>query len=176
MMFRKMNQVRRETARWRPLLFLGTVMLVGVLAVACSAPQFSEAPTPTPVAIPLPPPAAEATAVPTAEPDDAYPGPVAPATPASGYPAPPVPALPSGYPGDTVWFVRPAGIQCEEPLYPDLDAAVAALQASGVIVVTAETVTVPVCQACDCPTSEHYRVEIPATAANTAAALEWTPE
>jgi hypothetical protein len=174
MILRTNDSVWLETMLRRPLLSIAIVMLTALLLVACGASETTEAPTPTPAAIPLPSPVVE----PTPAPEGAYPGPGAPAAPVDGYPAPaPVlPAPPSNYPGDTTWLVRPAGIQCEEPLYADLEAAVTALQASGAPVITAETVTLPVCQGCGCPTSEHYRVEIPAAAMNTAAAMEWFPE
>jgi hypothetical protein len=172
MIFGMMKQLWLVLAPQRRLISYGAVTLVALLLVACGGPETAATPTslPTPTVMALP------QIDPTPPPVDAYPAPVQPAQPADGYPAPASPALPSGYPGDATWFILPAGIQCEEPLYADLRAAVAALQSAGISVITAETVTLPVCQGCGCPTSEHYRVEIPAGAADAAVALEWTPE
>jgi hypothetical protein len=168
MNLRIMKRDRLLLAAQRRLPLFGLVILLALLLAACRGPETVE--TPTPAVVPLP------QIEPTPPPLDAYPGPPDPAATADGYPAPPTPALPSGYPGDTAWFIRPAGLQCETPLYSDLDEAVAALQNAGVPVITAETVTLGVCEACGCPTSEHYRIEIPASARNTAMALEWAPE
>jgi hypothetical protein len=170
MIFGMMKQLWLTSALQQHLVSCGVITLLALLLVACGSPETAVTPTPTPTVMPLP------QIDPTSPPVDGYPGPVKPAVPADGYPAPPAPSLPSGYPGDAMSFILPAGIQCEEPLYADLQAAVAALQGAGVSVITAETVTLPVCQGCGCPTSEHYRVEIPTGAANTAMALEWIPE
>jgi hypothetical protein len=174
MIFGTMKQLWLVLAPQRRLISYGAVTLGALLLVACGGPETAATPTPTPTVMALP------QIDPTPPTVDAYPAPiqpVQPAEPADGYPAAPAsPALPSGYPGDATWFILPAGSQCEEPLYADLQAAVAALQGAGISVITAETVTLPVCQGCGCPTSEHYRVEIPAGAANAAMALEWMPE
>jgi hypothetical protein len=173
MISRIINQVGLEMPPRGRLLSYGVIILLALLMTACGGPETTAVDTPTPAVVP--PPQIQ----PTPPPADAYPGPSLPATPVDGYPAPappPAPALPSGYPGEAAWFLRPAGLQCEAPLYPDLEAAVAALEAAGVSVSAAETVTLPVCAACGCPTSEHYRVEIPTGARNVAMVLEWTPE
>ena len=112
----------------------------------------------------------------------AYPGPARPTVTSipEGYPAPTEPALPEAYPaGATVWVLRPLGEQCVDPEtyeYAEVDEAVAALEAAGVEVVASETVSLVVCEACDCPTSEHFRAQIAAEDLATAETLGWYRE
>jgi hypothetical protein len=104
-----------------------------------------------------------------------YPGPQG----EPGYPAPPVSTpAPSSYPaGTTFWMLHSAGLQCEQPLtYPELADALAALENRGVTVIKSEATGMMVCEACGCPTSEHYRVEIDATDLQAAIALGWVRE
>ena len=106
---------------------------------------------------------------------DGYPGPQEP----SSYPAPPVSTpVPFAYPaGTTFWMVHPAGLQCEEPLtYPELADAVAALEQNGVTIFETEAVNMMVCEACGCPTSEHYRINIDANNLDAAMMLGWIRE
>lgn len=112
-----------------------------------------------------------------------YPEPIIPeATPVpqipEGYPALPVfTPTPYIYPEDMVfWMLHPAGFQCESPLYETLDQAVSALNADGVTVDSSEVINLMVCQACGCPTSEHYRVSIQAGDYEAAVALGWVRE
>lgn len=104
------------------------------------------------------------------------------ATPIPGdYPANPTPQLrPTGYPAETsVWVIRPLGRQCVDPEtyeYADLEAAVNALQEAGVDVMASGTTELVVCQACDCPTSEHFRVQIDARHLSLAESLGWQRE
>jgi hypothetical protein len=111
------------------------------------------------------------------EPSDpgAYPGPEEPA----GYPAPPImTAAPAAYPeGTTFWMDHSAGLQCEEPLtYPTIDDALAALEEKGVIALKSESFGMAVCEACGCPTSQHYRVNIDANDLDKAITLGWNRE
>ncbi|MGB3717350.1 MAG: hypothetical protein WA996_23245 [Candidatus Promineifilaceae bacterium] len=106
---------------------------------------------------------------------DAYPGP----QDAPGYPAPPISSpTPDSYPaGTTFWMLHPAGLQCEQPLtYPELDDAVIALENRGVTVIESEEIGMMVCEACGCPTSEQYRVQIDAIDLLSAIALGWVRE
>lgn len=109
---------------------------------------------------------------------DAYPPPPTPPE-ATGYPAPPLATpTPYSYPeGTTFWMRHPAGLQCEEPLiYPLLADAVAALENSGVAVLNSEDVNMMVCEACGCPTSQQYRVQIGANDLESATMLGWIRE
>jgi hypothetical protein len=87
-----------------------------------------------------------------------------------------------GYPGadgETIWIVRPLGQQCVDPttyVYPDLATAAAALTSAGVTVLASEELALMVCEACDCPTSEHFRVLINTSDYGLAESLGWTPE
>ena len=107
---------------------------------------------------------------------DAYPEPEVP----SGYPPPPpiMTSTPYAYPeGTTFWILHSAGIQCEEPLiYTARDDAVDDLEENGVTVISAEAVSMMVCQACGCPTSEFYRANIDAYDLDTAISIGWNRE
>ncbi|MCA9968906.1 MAG: hypothetical protein KC425_01760 [Anaerolineales bacterium] len=92
-----------------------------------------------------------------------------------GYPA--APAGRDPYPAESgfVWMIRPAGQQCAEQLdFADLQSAVDALAAEGVSVNDQGTVDLLVCEACDCPTSLHYRAQVAAADVATAELLGWT--
>lgn len=137
-----------------------------LLLAACGG---SATPEPTLAPVRDPYPAGQATIVPlppTSPPD-------------SGYPAAdqlPTPAFDAAYPGGgTVWVWRPVALQqCGgEQTYPDLDSAVAALEGAGITVLNATTAGIAVCEACDCPSSEHYRAEIPLGHLATAEGLGW---
>lgn len=121
------------------------------------------------------------------EPDEGYPALPTPTPRPEGYPPPPTAVPPpSSYAGDaypapedTIWVLFPVGEQCaqpEESEYEDLSDAVAALTAAGVTVNASEMTDLIVCQACGCPTSAHYRVQIDATQLETAVSLGWLPE
>lgn len=107
---------------------------------------------------------------------DAYPIPTAPLS------QPAYPEAVSPYPdaeGETMWIVRPLGQQCVDPttyIYPDLATAAAALTSAGVTVLASEELALMVCEACDCPTSEHFRVLINTSDYGLAEPLGWTPE
>ena len=113
---------------------------------------------------------------------DGYPAPPlpTPTSPPDGYPAPEAAAAtprPGAYPaaGDVIWIVRPMGEQCADPAYDSLEEAVAALEAAGVSVSASEMTSLAVCQACGCPTSEHFRAQIDAEDLDKATGLGWTP-
>jgi hypothetical protein len=96
----------------------------------------------------------------------------------TGYPIGPFPtSTPFAYPaGTTFWIVRPAGLQCESPVYEDLNAATSALQTGGIEVQEALEEDRIVCQACGCPTSQTFRALISAADLSAAEALGWTRE
>ncbi len=109
---------------------------------------------------------------------DGYPAAPQPTQALDGYPAAPgAQALPTGYPDDmVVWMIRPLGQQCVDPEeyeYPDLDAAIAALEDAGVEVMDSGTAELGVCESCDCSTSEHFRVQIRALDMERAESLGW---
>jgi hypothetical protein len=116
----------------------------------------------------------------TTTPDGGYPGPGQIPAPANGYPGqqtPPLLAPPQAYPGSgEIWLIRPAGIQCEGKEYPDLATAVAALESAGVQVIASELVSLMVCEACGCPTSEHYRMQVNLVDIPKAENLGWIRE
>ncbi|HSM58273.1 MAG TPA: hypothetical protein VK879_19120 [Candidatus Sulfomarinibacteraceae bacterium] len=155
------------------------ISLVGLLVLAgCGAAEPEPAtPTvePTATAPPAQPTEAVSEPTPTAE---AYPSAPEPTEAPDEYPAAEAPALPTGYPPDMmVWMERPWGTQCEDPdmyTYADLREAVTALEGAGVVVQDSEAVELAVCQACDCPTSEHFRVQISAQDMEQAEELGWT--
>jgi hypothetical protein len=104
--------------------------------------------------------------------------PAATATP-EGYPGVVIPEAPvnSAYPADAeFWLVRAAGLQCEDPAYPDLESAVAALEDAGVAILESEATTLAVCEACGCPTPEHYRIRVLGSEVNKALPLGWAIE
>lgn len=163
------------------------VLLSTLLALALGACQ-SAAPAPEGTE---PPPASPTTSEMVETPSSAAPVPERTATPGdyparpttaaseSAYPAAPEEsAPPSAYPADEpVWVVFPQGEQCaDESTYTSLSEAVSALEEAGVNVISSETVELMVCQACGCPTSEHYRVQISGEDVPTVRSLGWTVE
>lgn len=113
-----------------------------------------------------------------------YPAPVTPPielpteTP-DGYPAPPPPPPTTDpYPvSNRLWIIHPAGEQCAETLvFENLDEATTALEQEGILVFEAEEVGRMVCEACGCPTSEHFRVQIDAGDLDRAVSLGWEAE
>lgn len=152
------------------------IMLIIFGVVALSACGASGADTPTPESGD---PTVTAPVIST----DAYPAQPTPTPVPDNYPAPTTPeatAEPTAYPADKeVWIVRPLGQQCVDPStyeYADLEAAVASLTEADVEVVASEEVTKPVCQACDCSTSEHFRVQIRAEDLALAQSMGWFQE
>ena len=141
------------------------IVLIALLLGACSGAE-TEAPTTTPNSEPAT--VAPAPPAPTDQPDD-YPA--APTTaPLPGYPAPSAAQL---------LVSRPLGLQCVGPetyAYATLDAAVSSLANAGARIVEARTTNRMVCEACTCPTSEHFEVIIVAADREIAAGLGWTIE
>lgn len=105
--------------------------------------------------------------------------PIQPTAPsgAAGYPAgeAPVLATVNPYPAveGFVWMVKPVGLQCEDPQLATLQDAVAELTAANITLNDSTTQEFSVCQACGCPTSTYYRVQIPTTDQATAESLGW---
>lgn len=151
---------------------LATVILVAAVACGGNVEETAvPAPTATVPAATVTVPAATATSA-------SYPVPSPePTLQLTAYP-PPTP-VPDPYPDGTVSILRPWGSQCEDEstfTYANLDEAVDALASEGVEVLEAETVGLMVCEACGCPTSEHFRVLIQADDLATAQPLGWTQE
>ena len=126
------------------------------------------------------PPSGDATPTAPIPSTDGYPAqPTATSLP-EDYPAPTPQAPPTEYPADMeVWLLRPLGEQCVDPEsyeFADLDAAVTALEEAGVEVLASEVVEMSVCESCDCPTSEHFRVQIRAEDLGLAQGMGWTEE
>lgn len=159
------------------VLLLAAMMFVAVLA-ACNGGTDEEATAePTtesqpgvPVATPQPPPEETPTVAPSAYP--AFPTPTPPG-PDEGYPAStPLPTY-DPYPGGLVTLIHPMGLQCEEPIFADLSAAVGSLEEAGITVVAAEEIGLEVCEACGCATSQHYRVQINVEDLDQALEMGW---
>ena len=149
-----------------------SALLVAALMLLAAC-QGAPAPEPTGTSEPAAPTATPPAPTATLE---AYP--LASPTPAqrpADYPAPAAPSPASPYPGGDVAIVlRPLGQQCADPAsyeFATLDEAVWALEEAGITVIDARIVSLIVCEACDCPTSEHFEVEIPAADVSAAAAL-----
>jgi hypothetical protein len=167
---------------------LSCLSFIALLLLASCASATDATPTSVPVPEDTVEPAPAATATvptPDPEPDDTsgYPPPgetdAYPAPPdQAGYPAPPSPPpAPDPYPSGIVWIVRAAGEQCEDSLrFVDLASAVASLEENGITVNEAEGVELMVCQACGCPTSEHYRLQIDPVDLDQAMRLGWFRE
>jgi len=111
---------------------------------------------------------------------DGYPVPPTPTPRPDGYVVPTQPPPLSAYPeatGTLVWILKPLGEQCAEaPATPDLQTAVADMVAFGILVVASEVVEMPVCSACGCPTSAHFRMQIDMGFLANAEALGWVAE
>jgi hypothetical protein len=177
---RKFNRKRRNSVKRTNLFFLGLLLLVAVL-VACGpagvpegatteAPEGDVAPRPTVTSGPAPESETEA--------EEGYPAPRAATATPEGYPAPPTAAPREAYPSadGTVWVIQPVGVQCEGDKYETLQEAVTELEEASVTVSASQSTSLMVCQACGCPTSEHFRVQIAAEDLDTAADLGWTAE
>lgn len=164
---------------------LGLVLGLFILLVACSnrAQQPTDEPTELDSATPTAP---VSTSVSPGE--EGYPAPVSPDVypppdseesspgPAEqeGYPVPSESESPlDPYPGGVAIIEHPAGSQCEDPLYPDLESAIGALEEAGITIQDAEEVELLVCEACGCPTSLHYRIQINPSDLNAALSLGW---
>jgi hypothetical protein len=107
--------------------------------------------------------------------DESYPLPEV-ATPDTDYPAPEAMPTPDPYPAveGYVWVVHPFGEQCEEGRhFDDVNAAITALEEADVEVVGGATISLNVCLACGCPTSEHYILQIAEGDWTTAERLGW---
>lgn len=89
------------------------------------------------------------------------------------YPAPPTIETFDPYPGGYAIMISPSGLQCDEPRYPDMDAAVAGLEEAGVTVHDISRLELMVCEACNCPTSLHFRVLIDPEDMTAAQSLGW---
>ena len=129
---------------------------------SATAPAATEI-EPAPTATPAPYLAIDPTAVP-----NSY-----PAEPASQLNLPPYPAT------GTIWILRPLGQQCQpaaEFEYATVEDAILALNDAGITVYRAEQVLRPVCEACDCPSSEHYRLNIDESNLAQAQELGWELE
>ncbi len=113
---------------------------------------------------------------------DGYPDPLS----EGGYPAslPPTPLPPDypapipqstlePYPGGFAIVIRPAGLQCEEETIKDVDAAVTELEGAGISVQEISRVELLVCEACGCPTTEHFRALIDPADTEAALLLGW---
>ncbi|MCL4868243.1 MAG: hypothetical protein KJ063_04680 [Anaerolineae bacterium] len=154
--------------------FLLTLLLLTL--VACGGGTSNE-----PDAVPT---LIEPAALPTLS-NDSYPAPIMP-TPFNpdGYPGGLYPTIEvvSPYPGvtgQTIWILRPLGQQCMDPeshTYPNLAAAVTALTNAGVTVLEARDERLMVCEACDCPTPEHFRARINLSDYGKATPLGWYRE
>jgi len=161
------------------------ILLSVLLALALGACQSSPALEETEP----PPQASESTETPAAAPDapegtatpGSYPAQPTASSPESGYPVAPEESAPSSaYPaGEPVWMLRPLGEQCADEstfAYASLREAVSAIEDAGVNVLSSEMVELMVCQACGCPTSEHYRVQILGEDVQTVRSLGWRTE
>ncbi|MGH2536950.1 MAG: hypothetical protein ACRDHL_06130, partial [Candidatus Promineifilaceae bacterium] len=140
-----------------------TVIVAAALAACTAQPE----PTLEPTVPPL-------TRTPAAGPTAGQPG---------GYPAPnlgtqpPAPTRSAAYPSSgPVWLIRPAGQQCQDPQVADLEAASASLTDAGIEVLAAEETNLAVCEACGCPTSLHFRIQIDASQLEAALMLGWAVE
>lgn len=157
-------------------------LTIGLFLVACNGGDPTATPTDSAPTATLPPLLPPPTDAPYPGPDDpgGYPGPGEPLNPTPelppGYP-PPTEAPPyDPYPGGVAFVIAPLGLQCEEPTFPDITTAVAALEAGGVTVESFEEVDLAVCAACGCPTSRHFRVAIAPTDLELARQLGWVRE
>jgi hypothetical protein len=155
-------------------------LLLSALIAACSGGSDAEPTTrPTeenPTEAPTSTVEAPTVEAPTVEAPTAYPAPPTPTPPGidSGYPAfVPQPTI-NPYPGGLVTILHPMGIQCEEPEFPDISAAIGALEEAGIVVLAAEEIALNVCESCSCATSEHFRVQINVDDLDKAIELGWS--
>lgn len=179
------------------------ILLIGLVACGSNNVGNEEPPEPEPAVDPL---ATRADVTPTSEPaivpadptdePEGYPAGLPTATLPAGYPeAPPEDTSPDAYPanvdgdgggddegGETsgmIWILRPVARQCEEEdsmPYATLDDAVLAVQSAGVTVFDSEMVGLFVCEACGCPTSDHFRLQIMAGDYTLVEGMGWLQE
>ncbi len=159
------------------MITISLVVLL-LLETACSGGNDIDATTEPTIGIPTQPAVSTLEAppveTPTAEPT-AYPALPTPTPPGidGAYPIFTPEPTPNPYPGGLAVILHPAGVQCEEPALPDLSAAIGSLEEAGIAVMAAEEVALNVCEACSCPTSKHYRVQISPDDLEKAYALGW---
>jgi hypothetical protein len=128
----------------------------------------------------LTPPPIEPETAPGSE--DGYPVPQLPPTSTlpEGYIAPTGPPAINAYPeatGTLMWILKPVGEQCAEAsTTPELQTAVADMVAFGIPVEASEMADLPVCSACGCPTSAHFRLQIDSGYLGNAEVLGWFAE
>lgn len=114
--------------------------------------------------------------------NEGYPVPELPpaSTLPEGYAVPSPPPSLNPYPeatGNLIWILKPVGEQCAEaPPTPDLQTAVADMIAFGIPVEASEMADLPVCTACGCPTSAHFRLQIDSGYLGNAEVLGWFAE
>jgi hypothetical protein len=163
----------------KKLMWIVTLaLIVAALAAACSGGSDAEPTNEPTVESPTRAPTSTSEAppeLPTTE-ATAYPAPPTPTPPGSDAPYPgftPQPTI-DPYPGGLVTILHPMGIQCEEPILQDLSAAIGALEEAGISVVAAEEVALNVCEACSCPTSVHFQVQINVEDMDKAFELGWS--
>lgn len=157
---------------------LFNILLLLTLMVACAGGVDDEATDePTEEGPPTTPPVT--LAVPTEElpvpAPTAYPGFSTPSSPGEnqGYPVT-VPLPPHNpYPGGLATILHPLGLQCEDPVFPDISAAINSLEGAGIVVVAAEEIGLEVCEACGCATSTHFQLQIHAENLDTALEMGW---
>lgn len=167
---------------------ISAIVLIALFLTACNGGEPTvEPPTEIPAPVtetPAPGPTDTPGGYPapvTATPED-YPAPPTPTQSPDGYPSPAAPEgnNPGAYPGEGQILVsRPLGEQCAEPGagdYTTLEEAVNGLTAAGVRVFSARMVNRIVCNACGCPTSEHFEMFIHPADARAAEELGWTIE
>lgn len=169
------------TLRKVALLLTATLMLT--MSAACSR-GVDEEPTSEPTEQSQPSEPTATMEVPTEEPPTEEPATSEPtaypalptATPPGaegGYPGvTPAPTY-NPYPGGLVKISHPMGLQCEEPTFADLSAAIASLEEAGIVVVAGEEIGLQVCEACGCATSEHFRVQINVEDLDRALEMGW---
>lgn len=166
--------------RWILSAFLMSLLL---LLAACGSPPADPEETPVQeeeeeregLATVAPVPTRE---LPTATPEGYPVQPTAPSRAQEGYPEAPPP--PTAYPVDMrIWVLRPLGTQCEESdsyQFATVEEAVASLTDAGVEVFDSEMTSLVVCESCNCPTSEHFRVQILRSDLYSVQIRGWTQE
>jgi hypothetical protein len=169
------REFKREADVKRLALYVAAMLLVAALLTACNGDSEAEPTEEIPPVEETPTEEAPPVEAPTAEPT-AYPAQEVPTIPQSdaGYPLPEPLPTEDPYPGGLAVILHPVGQQCEEPTFPELADATAALEDAGITVMAAEEIALNVCDACSCPTSEHYRVQISPDDLLKATELGWT--
>jgi hypothetical protein len=165
-----------------------TLLLLAACGPAISTPNLEPdasqpegRPTPTPDAALQPENAAQD----SPQPILGYPPLPTPIPLPEGYPAAlpafiePINPYPVGESAGQIWIIHPFGRQCEDvnkQKYAGAQDARASLTAAGITTYEVTTIEKMVCEACDCPTSAHYRAAIAAADLSKALALGWTQE